>query len=869
MKKLLLTMLLASASLLSFAQTAPVINGVSNEVAYKGKISGSLFDEKKQALPFANVLLLKAKDSTLTKGAVSDLDGKFNFDQIAVGNGTQYIVSVSMVGYKKYFSPKIALSEENLDVKLSTIQLDLDTKNLKEVTVTAKKPFIEQAADKLIINVEGSIVATGSTVLEVLQKSPGVTVDNNDNISVKGKQGVLVIMDGKPTYMSQSDLTNQLKNMNSDQIEKIEIISNPSSRYDASGKAVINIVTKKNKNFGTNGSISAGFSASFPPYLSKGLSEDFNKIETIKPGIMPKYNTSLNLNNRQGKFNTFANFTFSDNQRFNNNIFTRDLGGKIFEQYAYRYNASQNFSYKVGTDYYVNKKTTLGILVNGSAGAWQNKPTAPNINTTYIKHAGSNVPDSSLVTTASTLRTWQNITINTNFKHTFDSTGKELTADVDYSKYQNLGMERGMVSKFYKFIDQKSVEYNTPLNITSNTPNKYNIFALKTDYVHPLPKSKAKFEFGAKSSWVKSDNDIRFFQNGAVDKGRTNYFIYEENINAAYANFSKELNKKFNIQAGLRMEHTHSIGKSVTLDEKRERNYAKLFPSLFLNQTINKNNQLTYSYTRRIERPDYESLNPFVYFLDPYTYQLGNGYLKPQYTNSFEVTHSFKQAFVTSVGYSRTNDYMIEVIKNAINDPEVLAKIKKYNNIQGIDPEKITFATRENIAKFENVNFNFSIPIPITKWWTAQNNISVYYNRYSGKLLEQKLDVGQWAYNAYTSHTLKLPKDLSAEVSMWYNSANVYGMMRGNAQYAINAGLQKSFWNKKANLKLNVNDIFLTSFFSGKTDFAGVKMTISNRWDSRAARLTFTYKFGNQNVKAARRRSTATEAEQSRVKSGN
>ncbi|CAH0994519.1 hypothetical protein EMA8858_00629 [Emticicia aquatica] len=861
MKKLLLTMLLASASLLSFAQNA--------EVSFKGKISGSLFDEKKQVLPFANVLLLKAKDSTLTKGAVSDLDGKFHFEQIAVGNETQYIVSVSMVGYKKYYSPKLILSEENLEIKLSAIQLSLDTQNLKEVTVTAKKPFIEQAADKLIVNVEGSIVANGNTVLEVLQKSPGVTVDNNDNISVKGKQGVLVLMDGKPTYMSQSDLTNQLKNMNSDQIEKIEIISNPSSRYDAAGKAVINIVTKKNKNFGTNGSVSVGFSSSFPPYLEKGLNSDFSKIETVKPGIMPKYNTSLNLNNRQGKFNTFANLTFSDNQRFNNNVLKREIGGKIFEQFAYRYNQSQNFSYKLGSDFYATKKTTIGFLVNGSTGAWQNKPTSPNINTTYIKHAGSNIPDSSLVTNASNLRTWQNITMNANFKHTFDSTGKELTADIDYSIYQNLSMERGMISRFYKFIDNKEVEYNTPLNITSNTPNKYNIFAVKTDYIHPLPKSKAKLEFGAKSSWVKSDNDIRFYQNGLVDKGRTNYFIYEENINAAYANFSKELSEKFNLQTGLRMEHTHSVGKSVTLDEKRERNYVKLFPSVFLNQTINKNNQLSYSYSRRIERPDYESLNPFIYFLDPYTYQLGNGYLKPQFTNSFEITHSFKQAFVTSIGYSITNDYMIEVIKNAINDPEVLEKIKKYNNIQGIEPEKITFATRENIAKYENININFSVPIPITKWWTAQNNISVYYNKYSGKLLNQDLNVGQWAYNAYTSHSLKLPKDLSAEVSMWYNSPNVYGMMRGNAQYAVNAGLQKSFWNKKGNLKLNINDIFLTSFWGGKTDFAGVKLDIRNRWDSRNARLTFTYKFGNQNVKAARRRSTATEAEQSRVKSGN
>lgn len=854
-------MLLAFASVLSFAQ--------NNQVAYKGKISGTLFDEKKQALPFANVLLLKAKDSTLTKGAVSDMDGKFVFEQIAVGNETQYIVSVSMVGYRKYFSPKITLNDENLEVKLSSIQLDLDTQNLKEVTVTAKKPLIEQAADKLIVNVEGSILATGSTALEVLQKAPGVTVDNNDNISVKGKQGVLVIMDGKPTYMSQSDLANQLKNMSSDQIEKIEIISNPSSRYDAAGKAVINIVTKKNKSYGTNGSISAGFAGSLPPDLYKGLSEDFSKVETVKPGLMPKYNSSLNLNNRQGKFNTFTNLTFSDNQRFNTNVLSRNIGGKTFDQYAYRYNESQNFSYKLGSDYYMSKKTTLGVLVNGSAGIWQNNPNSPNVNTTYIKNVGSSIPDSSLITNASSYQTWKNITVNGNFKHTFDSTGKELTADIDYSVYNNYSRERGMVSRFYKYFDNKQIEIGTPLLITSSIPNKYNIFALKTDYVHPLPKSKARFEFGLKSSWVKSDNDIKFFQNGVVDRGRTNFFIYEENINAAYANFNKELNKKWSVQAGLRMEHTHSKGTSVTLNESRERNYAKLFPSVFFTQNINKNNQLSYSYSRRIERPDYGSLNPFINFLDPYTYQLGNEYLKPQFTNSFELTHTFKQAFITSVGYSVTNDFMTDIIKNAVSDPAVLAKIKKYNNIDGIDPEKITFQTRENISKFENLNVNMSFPIPITKWWTAQNNVSVFYNRYSGQLLGQNLDMGQWAYNFYSSHNIKLPKEVSGEISMWYNSRNVYGTLYSNPQYAVSAGLQKSFWNKKGSLRLNINDIFLTNKFSGRTDFANVNLSVRNRWDSRNVRLTFTYKFGNQNVKAARRRSTATEAEQSRVRTGN
>ena len=852
MKKLLLTLLLAGAGLISFAQST------------KGKISGSLFDEKKQALPFASVLLLRAQDSTLVKGGVSDVEGKFLFEQfVSSDTQNQFIVSATMVGYRKYFSPKIVISAENPEVKLSNIQLELDTQNLKEVTVSARKPFVEQQADKLIVNVEGSIVANGNTALEVLQKSPGVTVDNNDNISVKGKQGVLILMDGKPTYMSQSDLANQLKNMNSDQIEKIEIISNPSSRYDAAGKAVINIVTKKNKNYGTNGSVSVGMAISLPPFLKTGLNKDLTAVEQMKPGLMPKYNTSLNLNNRQGKFNTFMNLTFSDNQRFNNNAFSREIGGQTFEQYAYRYQLNQNFSYKIGTDYYATKKTTLGVLVTGNVGSWES--SNPNRNITYMKKIGSVTPDSSLVTTSSNLRTWTNTTFNANLKHTFDSTGRELTADVDYSVYDNQGTERGMVSRFYKYIDKVETEYSTPLNITSNAPNKYNIFAVKADYVNPLPKIKGKLEFGVKSSWVKSDNDIRFYQNGAVDKGRTNYFIYTENINAAYANFNKELSKKFNLQAGLRMEHTHSEGKSVTLNESRERNYVKLFPSLFLTQTINKDNQLTYSYSRRIDRPGYNSLNPFIYFLDPYTYQLGNEYLMPQYTNSFELTHSFKQSFVTSVGYSITNDYMAEVIKNAVNVPEVLEKLKKYNNTEGIDPEKITFATQENIARFENINVNFSVPIPITKWWNSQTNVSVYYNKYTGTVSDQNLNVGQWAYNFYTNQSIKLPKNLSAEISMWYNSPNVYGIMQGKSQYAVNAGLQKSIWNKKATLRLNINDIFLTSFWSGKTNFAGVNMLLNNRWDSRTVRFSFSYKFGNQNVKTARNRSTATEAEQRRT----
>ncbi|MFN3852313.1 MAG: outer membrane beta-barrel protein [Spirosomataceae bacterium] len=838
MKKLqLLIMGLITLSLSSFAQN-------------KGKISGSLFDEKRQAMPFANVLLLKAKDSTLAKGAVADAGGQFAFEQVA---NNQYIVSISMVGYKKYYSPKITISAENLDVKLQDIQLEQETQALKEVTVVAKKPLLEQQADKLVMNVENSIVNSGSTAMEVLQRAPGVSIDQNDNISLKGKQGVQIYLDGKPTYMSQEQLANLLKNMNSDQIEKIEIISNPSARYDAAGNSgIINIITKRNKNFGTNGSLSIGAGVSFPPQLT------FGDVE----GNLPKGSVNLNLNNRQGKFNTFGNISSRYNQNFQNQNISRVLDGRTIDQYGFRPMQSHNTTLRAGADYFASKKTTIGVLLNANLGEWMNNGVIRN--NAYIRNNG--VIESSPQTTSNPYRGWKNLTFNTNFKHAFNDKGKELTADFDYSVYDNQSNEKEMITRFFNGNNE---EIGTPLRVTSDIPNVYNIYAIKTDFVNPLPKSNAKLEFGAKSSFVKSDNNIQFFNDGKLDIGRTNHFIYTENVNAAYANFNKKINDKWNIQTGLRAEQTISKGESKTLNESRRREYINLFPSVYLTHTVNKNNQLNLNYSRRIDRPDYQSLNPFIFFLDPYTYELGNEYLRPQLTHSLEVTHTFKQAFVTTVGYSYTDDFMTQIVKNAINEPAILERLKKYNYSSEIDPNKISFAIRENIGTRQNLNLGLSFPVPVTKWWNMNNNISMFYNKYEGMLLGTNLNVGNFAYNLFTSQNFTLKKGWTAEASMWYNSKNIEGMMNAREMYAINGGVSKSFWNRKGSLRLTVNDIFATARFRGYTNFAGVKLNIDNRWDSRQVRMIFTYRFGNQNVKASRNRQTATSAEQRRVGSEN
>lgn len=810
-----------------------------------GQIRGTIWDENNQVLSFSNVFLLSGRDSSLVKTALADDQGSFVFEELAYG---EYLVSATMVGYQKMTTPRIVLSQDNPVVKLDKMVLSANAQMLKDVTVTAKKPLLEQHADKLVMNVESSIVSAGSTAMEVLQRAPGVSIDQNDNISLKGKQGVQIYMDGKPTYMSQEQLANLLKNMASDQIEKIEIITNPSSRYDAAGNSgIINLVIKKNKNFGTNGSLTAGGGLSLPPAIAEGIE-----------GNMPKYNVSLNLNNRQGKFNTFGNVSYRAGQNYGVNKFYRTLDNRTFDQYSLRYTDSNGFSARVGTDFFATKRTTFGVLLNTNIGKWES--SEPMENGTVIRD--NEMLSSSLLTHSSPRMAWTNVTFNTNFKHVFNDKGEEITADLDYSLYNNKNRERGMITEFF---DAQGVLVGDKLTVTSNIPNKFNIIAAKADYSLPMAESNAKLEAGIKSSYVKSDNDIKFFNDGAIDMGRSNHFLYTENINAAYTNFNKKLNDKWSLQAGVRAEHTVSRGESLTLKEQKDRKYLNIFPSLYVTHMINKNNTLNFNYSRRIDRPDYKSLNPFIFFLDPYTYELGNEYLRPQLTDAVEISHTLKHAIVTSIGYSYTSDYFSQIVKNARNEPEILEKLIQYNPSAEIDPNNVSFAIRENIGSRQNFNAGLSFPVKVSKWWNMNNNLSAFYAIYKGELLGDRLNVTNFGYNIFTSQNFVVAKGWNAEASMWYNSPSVDGMFAGREIYAINAGISRSLWKNKGSFRLTVNDIFATARWRGETDFGGVKMNISNVWDSRGVRATLVYRFGNQNVKGARNRQTATTAEQKRV----
>ncbi|MGZ3922794.1 MAG: TonB-dependent receptor, partial [Flavisolibacter sp.] len=396
------TLLTLISTLISQAQTT------------KGKISGTVIDGSQKTIESGTIALVRAKDSSTIKFAVADKQGRFVFDDVPNGH---YLVSVSIVGHQKGFSEPLEISEGNQNIQLKPIEMVMLSKTMNNVVITAKRPFIEQKIDKMVINVESSITSAGSSALDVLEKSPGVTVDKDGNISLKGKQNVMIMMDGKPAYLSGTDLVNYLRSLPSSAIDQIEIMTNPSAKYDAAGNSgIINIKSKKNRQTGFNGNFTVNY----------------------QQGRYWKSNNSLNLNYRIGKVNLFMNsstnkgngFTELDILRTFKDAATKDIEA-IFQQQTRMRNENQFSNLKMGADYFITKRTTLGIVTSG----FLNPGTFSSKSLSYLKNAG-NVVDSIVYAESGQNNNWKNGTVNLNFRHQFDSTGREITSDLDYITYR-------------------------------------------------------------------------------------------------------------------------------------------------------------------------------------------------------------------------------------------------------------------------------------------------------------------------------------------------------------------------------------------------------------------------------------------------
>ena len=794
----------------------------------RGSIAGQCVDQTGKPLPFSTLLLLKATDSALVKGAIADDKGTYLIDHVAAGT---YRLSGQQVGYGKTVSEPFTIDADHLTIALPALTLREETKKLNEVTVVAKKPFIEQQVDRMVVNVENSVVSAGNTLLEVLEKAPGVTVDQqNEAIKVRGKGGVIVEIDGKRSYLSTQELINLLRNTPSDNVATIEVITNPSAKYDAAGNSgIINIKFKKNKNFGTNGTVTLGAG------------------QTLQPNGRGRASTSLTINHRKGKVNLFGNYSFGQYNNFQSNDIYRRIPyqGQVtyFDQHSARLSQSNDHNFKAGTDWSVGKKTTLGVVFSGFTEAWKQPE---GLSSTAILNEQLAVTRR-FTTVSKVANALTNLNYNLNARHLFNDKGHELSGDVDFVTYD--GQSRNSLGT--QFFTPGYVPDGRPDSVRNVMPSAIQILVGKVDYARPM--GKGKLETGLKTSRVESDNNLTFETKAevwAVDASRSNRFIYTEQISAGYVNFSTPMSRKTQLQTGLRLEHTNSVGNSVTLNDRRERTYTNLFPSLFLTHQLDTNNAVSLNYSRRIDRPNYQNLNPFIFFLDPFTYQQGNPNLRPQFTHSFQLTHTFKQQFITTIGYSRIADAIID------NVPRQIAAENK------------TFVTSENIDSQNNLNLTISFPVTVAKWWQMQTNVSGSYNNYKTFYNDELLTLKQTSWNAYTSQNFTLSKTLSLEVSSFYNGAGVYGFYQFRPQGAISIGLQKQFWEKKGRLSLNMNDLFWTNRFNGLAKFQDIDFAVKSAWQSRVVRATFSYRFGNQNVKATRQRESGADELKSRMKSG-
>ncbi len=805
-----------------------------------GKISGSIIDGGDQKIiDAATVSLLKTKDSSLVKVSLTDKQGNFAFENVKTGN---YLIMASSIGHLKVYSSGVIISESS-NASVGTLKLLAQTTTLQTVAVESKKPFIERKLDRTIVNVDASITNTGSTALEVLEKSPGISVDKDGNISLKGKQGVIIYLDGRPSYLSGADLANMLRNMTASQLDQIEIMTNPPAKYDAAGNAgVINIKTKKNKLFGYNGSLTSGYTR----------------------GKHSRFNEAVSYNYRNNKINLFSNFNYNKGHRSEELFIVRNFREtltknikSIFDQKSTMENIRDFYSAKIGADYSISKKTTIGVVLNGYYN-----PATWNSSTNTLIYDPSNVLTKQTTAYTENNEKWKNFSSNVNYRTVLDSTGQELTADLDYIQYKSSNTQP-LTSSYY---DNRG-NLTRPSDILMGTlPSNIKIYSGKMDYTLPLKKG-AKFEAGIKSSYVKTDNNAMYDSvkvgYNTLDSARSNHFIYDENINAAYLNYSRPLGKKWSAQFGLRVENTTANGNSkgytfnttqnkfLYTETKFKRSYSQLFPTVYLQYSASEKNQFVLNYGRRIERPDYQDINPFVHFLDRYTFEQGNPNLSPQFAHNIELSHTYHGFLTTTLNYTNTTDIIQQVLEqNEINNE--------------------TFIKKANIASSKQVGLAISANKSITKWWSSSVYGNVYNNHFKGVVNNEAISIGITSFMVQAQQQFKFNKGWAAELSGFYRSKGLEGVIYIQPIVQVDAGVSKQILKNKGSIRLNVRDIFAGGVFKGYSKYGTVDAHFTDVNDSRAGSLTFTYRFNKGKLKAgSTKKNGGASDEQNRVKSAN
>jgi iron complex outermembrane receptor protein len=810
MRKLLLLLLILFSYTVIFAQKQD-----------KPGIRITVVNEQKNVLPGSSLYLLNP-DSSVIHSGVAGVSGVFEFTDLKPG---KYLVRASQTGYNNGYSPMINL-EKNGSFS-GVITLRSKSNLLNDVTVVSKKPAIQFLADKTVINPEASISNAGATVMDVLEKSPGITVNKDGTIIMKGKPAVTVLIDGKPTQLSGADLQAYLSGIPASQVDVVELIENPGAKYDASGNAgIINIKMKANRQKGFNGSMN----------LSLGQ------------GVYTKTGNSLNLNYRNGKTNWFLNYGIrSGNEKqdiwtLRKYVNTRNEDSVLLEQPNFTKSSQLGQNIKAGVDLFLNKKTTLGLVFTG--GIFErnsNSYSAINWMDPYY-HI-----DSSINTWGENNRKFKRGGVNVNGKFKIDDKS-ELMADLDYVNFTINGDQN--------YQTQLMAPGSAIAATQGNTPSKLHIITAKADY----SKRYKKFllETGLKTAINKTDNlaAYYFYDNNNTwqpDLGRSNHFLYNENISAAYASVDAEKGK-WHWQAGLRYEFTsykaHQLGNTVVKDSSFKKNYGSLFPTAFASYQLDSNNTITFRLGRRIDRPPFQNLNPFLTTLNKYTYEGGNPFIKPQYTWNFALAHTYKQMLTTEVSYSYLRDYFSQIFI--------------IDSSSGNVNKNVIIYTRGNVGSFQNFGITETFQTPVTKWWNI-TAVAVFNYKIIKGVVWAPIEAKVSQLNISINNQFQLKKGWSIELSGYYQTKSQIDLQEWlKPQGELNAGVAKQILKKKGTVKLSIRDMTYFQNYSGYSTFQNSYEPFTIKWDSRVVRLSFSWRFG-KTMKAVNRSEGGATDEINRV----
>lgn len=786
--------------------------------AQKKTITGRILDKQGLALIDVNVAVKRTKDSAMVAYTTTNTTGNFVISLTDTIDQQVFLVA-GLVGFKNYVSNNW-LTSAPPDFK--KIILEEEKNNLKDIEINSKRRLIIQKNDRITVNVENSLISNSGNVLDMLQKLPGLFVDAGGGISLRGKQGVRIYINGKQSYLSASDLANMLKSMPSSNVSTVDIIANPSAKFDAGGNSgIIMINTKKN----LKDLYSASFSSTvgFGKYL---LSNDGVNLSVNKKSI--SLSASYFYTNN-------TTFRFSDLSR----IVTNPQNIYHFSQLSEGKIKDAGHTYNLNGVIELNKKNKIGFSIDG----FSNHNKINELNNTKIATPTSRLDSSLLVDNAERNKTGL-FSSGLSYELKTDTSGGKIHTEVNYSTYNRSGLST-LLNTYYDF---NGIAKRNPDLFRNITPTKIKIFTAQIDANGTFPLA-INYETGAKYSNVGSDNNYQFgIINGnefILNTSRSNYFKYKEDIYAGYVNLSKKI-ASYTFQLGLRLEQTNSDANSVTNNTTVERKYTNLFPSVFIQKEINENNQVNLSYSRRIDRPDYQDLNPFVYYNDQYTYTVGNSFLKPQFTDNFQLSYTNKDITISG-GYSNTKDVITQITKQD-------------------DVSKVTYSTLDNLNTLRNYSLSISIPFSPTKWWDSYTYLEGFRNRYKSLLSGENLDHAKSTISLFTEQDFKVIKDFYAAISFNYRSSAYNGIFYFRPIYFVNAGLRKKFLSDKLNLKLSFDDIFKSRKTRVVTQYANMDYTLESGRDTRRMLLSISYALGSKKGKKSNINNMNKE-ERKRIKS--